>query len=76
MLANGLRVPGRAGAHEAVGIYAEERVPDPTGAVGEFQRLRRRRYKSEYEDSVFGNDEVAEALAHARNIVAAVRASL
>jgi hypothetical protein len=74
MLANGLRLPGRAGAHEAVGIYAAERIGDSSGSVGEFQRLRRNR--SEYDDAIFGEQEVRTDLDHARNIVAAVRAAL
>jgi len=35
MLANGLRAPAKTGAHEAVGIYAEEAIPDPTGSITE-----------------------------------------
>lgn len=76
MLANGLRAPARPGAHEAVGIYALDRVPDPTGSVSEFQQLRRRRNKSEYDDIYFGRLDVEVDLQHARNIVAAVGASL
>lgn len=76
MLANGLRAGMSLGAHAAVGIYALERVPDLTGSVREFQRLRRRRNKSEYEDLIVGAQDVATDLQHAENIVAAVRASL
>ena len=76
MLARGLRASGTAGAHAAVGIYAIERVPDPTGSVHEFQRMRRRRNNSEYDDMVFGSQEVAVDLQHAENIVAAVRACI
>lgn len=76
MLANGLRAGMSAGAHAAVGIYALERVPDVTGSVREFQRLRRRRNKSEYEDLFFGAQDVTTDLQHATNIVRAVRASL
>lgn len=76
MLANGLRAPARAGAHETVGLYAIERVPDSTGAVGEFQRIRRRRNKSEYDDIGIGNQDVEVDVQYARDIVAAVRASL
>ena len=76
MLAHGLRASGTTGAHAAVGIYAIERVPDPTGSVHEFQRIRRRRNKSEYDDMVFGSQEVAVDLKHAKNIVAAVGACI
>ena len=43
MLANGYRVRAVAGAHEAVGVYAEAML-DTLSAV-EFQRMRRRRNK-------------------------------
>lgn len=58
MLAHGLRAPARPGAHETVGLYASERVPDPTGSVAQFQRMRRRRNKSEYDDMVVGTQDV------------------
>ncbi len=45
MLAHGFRVPARMGAHKAVGIYAEETIPDSTGSVADFQRMRRQRNK-------------------------------
>lgn len=76
MLAHGLRVPARPGAHEVVGWYGAERVPDPTGSIHEFQRLRKRRNRSEYDDTVFGDRDVATDLDHARDIVAAVKALL
>jgi hypothetical protein len=76
MLANGLRAPAKPGAHESVGVYAAERVPDPTGSVREFQRLRRRRNKSEYDDITFGRREVEADLLLASDIVSAVRSSL
>ncbi len=76
MLAHGLRAKATARAHEAVGIYAEERVIDPTGSIRAFQGIRRRRNKSEYEDMSLGEQDVLADLAHTRNIVAAVRADL
>ncbi len=76
MLANGLRVPAKPGAHETVGLYAAEKVPDPTGSVQEFQRMRRRRNKSEYDDIVLGAQDVAADLVHAGHIVEAVAADL
>jgi len=53
-----------------------ERVPDPTGSVREFQRLRRRRNRSEYDDITFGRREVEADLLLASDIVSAVRSSL
>jgi hypothetical protein len=76
MLACGLRVPSGPGAHEAVGIYALERIPDATGSVRQYQRLRRTRNRSEYTDTVLGVVQVTADLAHATNIVAAVRTDL
>lgn len=76
MLANGLRAPARTGAHEVVGIYAEEAIPDPTGSVTEFQKMRRRRNKSEYDNIVLGRQDVEADLHHASNIAAAVKADL
>ena len=76
MLAYGFRAPSGLGAHEAVGIYAIERIPDVTGGVAQYQRLRRTRNRSEYNDFVLGQAQIASDLRHATNIVAAVRASL
>jgi len=74
MLANGLRTPARMGAHEAVGIYAQEAIPDPTGSMAQFQQMRRRRNKSEYDNLLLGRQDVEADLRHAANIVAAVKA--
>lgn len=76
MLANGLRVRSAQGAHMAVGDYAVERIPDGTGSMHEFQRIRRRRNRSEYDDLVLGTQDVAADLQHAEQIVAAVQASI
>jgi RecA/RadA recombinase len=76
MLANGFRVPAKPGAHEAVGIYAVNVLTDPSGSVSQFQRLRRRRNKSEYDDIIVGRQDVENDLQHARDLVAAVRALL
>lgn len=76
MLANGLRALGRPRAHEAVGDYAIARIPDPSGAVDEFHRLRKRRNRSEYDDMVFGRLDVEHDLEVASRIVAAVRSDL
>lgn len=76
MLAHGLRAPGKTGAHQAIGDYALERVPDPSGAVADFQRLRKRRNRSEYDDILIGYLDVAADLEVAKRIVAAVRTDL
>jgi hypothetical protein len=76
MLAYGLRAPSGVGAHEAVGIYAIERIPDATGSVAQYQRLRRTRNRSEYNDFILGRAQIEADLRHATNIVAAVRAAL
>lgn len=77
MLARGIRAStSKPGAHEAVGIYLAEMVPDPTGSVGKFQRIRSKRNGTEYRDLIVGDQEIANDLVHATNIVAAVRADL
>jgi hypothetical protein len=76
LLARGLRVTNRAGAHEAIGVYATTEVEDPTGSVRRFQTMRLRRNRSEYQDVPVGVQEVAADLGHARAIVAAVAAQL
>ncbi len=76
MLAEGLRVPSGQGAREAVGIYAIERISDATGSVAHYQRLRRTRNRSEYNDLVLGRAQLEADLRHATNIVAAVRGAL
>jgi hypothetical protein len=42
----------------------------------EFQRIRRRRNKSEYDDITIGRAELAADLAHAEQIIRAVRHAL
>ena len=74
MLAAGYRVPGIAGAHEAVGIYAEATISSPSTA--EYQRIRRRRNKSEYDDITIGKADLATDLAHAAAVIQAVRDAL
>jgi hypothetical protein len=76
MLTHGIRVRSGAGAHEVVGIYAIERIPDLTGGVAQYQRLRRTRNRSEWNDFVLGRAQIEADLRHATNIVAAVRAAL
>ena len=76
MLANGLRATNRAGAHEAVGRYAVAVLPAADGSVARFDRMRRRRNRSEDDDLVLGGRDVQTDLEHARAIVAAVSAAL
>lgn len=76
MLARGYRAANRAGAHEAVGLYAAAEVVDSTGNVLRFQSMRLRRNRSEYHDVPVGRQEVVADLTRARAIVAAVRTSL
>lgn len=76
MLARGLRATNRAGAHEAVGLYATTELEDPTGSVGRFQAMRLKRNRSEYHDQPVGSQEVDADLVRARAVVAAVRQAL
>ena len=68
--------PARAGAHAVVGDYGLERIPDPSGSIQQFQRIRLLRKCSEYEDFAFGRQDVDADLTYATDIVAAVRADL
>jgi hypothetical protein len=74
MLSVGYRVPGIAGAHEAVGIYAEAMISSP--GTTEYQRIRRRRNKSEYDDITIGKADLTTDLAHAVAVIQAVRDAL
>ena len=74
MLSVGARVRDVAGAHEAVGVYAEAMID--TASAFEFQRMRRRRNKSEYDDAVIGRADLDADLGHAQAIIDAVRAAL
>jgi hypothetical protein len=74
MLAGGYRVRAVAGSHEAVGIYAEAVIASPS--TREFQRMRRRRNKAEYDDVVIGRADLTADLAHAEAIIEAVRNAL
>lgn len=74
MLANGYRVRAVAGAHEAVGTYAEASLA--TTSAAEFQRMRRRRNKAEYDDIAIGRADLDADLAHANAIVEAVKLAL
>lgn len=78
MLANGLRAVNRVGAHEAVARYAEavfarSRHRD---AVARFDRMRRTRNRAEYGAWHVGSTVVVADLAHAHEILEAVKAKL
>ncbi len=64
MLASGYRVRAVNGAHEAVGLYAEATIQAPS--ISEFQRIRRRRNKAEYDDIVIGRADLIADLDHAK----------
>lgn len=74
MLAAGYRVRAIAGAHEAVGSYAEAMIASPSAR--EFQRIRRRRNKAEYDDIAIGHADLTADLAHAEAIIKTVRNAL
>jgi hypothetical protein len=74
MLSLGYRVRAIAAAHEAVGTYAEAMITSPS--TSEYQRIRRRRNKAEYDDITIGQADLTTDLAHAEAIVQAVRAML
>jgi hypothetical protein len=78
MQANGYRATNRTGAHQAVALYAEATIA--TGKVKShvdaFDRMRRVRNRSEYGSQIIGEQMLATDLDHAREIVAAVEASL
>jgi hypothetical protein len=74
MLSLGYRVRAIAAAHEAVGIYAEATINSPS--TGEYQRIRRRRNKSEYDDITIGTADLTADLAHADAVIQAVRGAL
>jgi hypothetical protein len=74
MLSLGYRVRAIAAAHEAVGIYAEAMIISPS--TSEYQRMRRRHNKAEYDDITIGSADLAADLAHAAAIIRAVRAAL
>jgi hypothetical protein len=74
MLARGYRPRAVAGAHEAVGIYTEAMFDTPSAV--EFQRMRRRRNKAEYDDIIIGQADLAADLEHAQAIINAVQNAL
>ena len=78
MIARGYRVAGgRLGGHEAVVRYAEASLSTAPYSehVSHLDRMRRMRNRSEYGLAMFGARQVQTDLEHAREIVAAVRAT-
>lgn len=73
MLARGLRVTNRPGGHATTGRYA---VAELGETFRPFDRMRRRRNRSEYGTSLVSDTEVTEAIASARAMVAAARGDL
>jgi hypothetical protein len=73
-LSIGYRVRAVARAHEAVGTYAEAMISTPSAF--EFQRMRRRRNKAEYDDAIVGQVDLAADLGHAQAIIDAVHNAL
>jgi HEPN domain len=71
MLAAGIRAANRAGAHEAVAIWAAEVLGPGCAAARRFDALRRRRNRSEYDDMVLSGTDVTVDLVVAVDIVAA-----
>jgi hypothetical protein len=78
LLMRGLRVTNRPGAHATVVRYAEVAVGkgSQAGHVENLDRIRRERNRSEYGVRIFGRAQVASDLAHAKGIVAAVKAAV
>lgn len=78
MLARGLRIANRPGAHETAGRYARASIGDGEmeASVRQFDRMRRTRNRSEYELTFLAAREIAKDLAHARRIVQAVERDL
>jgi hypothetical protein len=72
MLARGLRVTNRPGAHATTGRYALIEIGE---VFAPFDRMRRRRNRSEYGTSFISGVEVADAIANARVMLEAVRAA-
>lgn len=78
MLAHGLRVANRPGAHAAVVAYAEAELIDIVAAADlvNLDRMRRVRNDTEYEERSVSEREVRNDLSHARAVVQAVARAL
>ena len=78
MQANGYRAANRAGAHQAVALYAEAtlRTGGTAAHVKAFDRMRQVRNRSEYERQPISELLLSADGGHAREIVATVEAAL
>jgi hypothetical protein len=78
MLAAGFRVTVRPRAHEAVALYAVDALSSARApkSIEYFDRMRRKRNRTEYGVRTFGAAEIARDLEHARAIVVAVDEAL
>jgi hypothetical protein len=76
MRAAGLRVADRPGAHATTGRYGQLAIAGAADELRAFDRMRRRRNRTEYGVAPAQSRDVADALANARAIVAAVKADL
>jgi HEPN domain-containing protein len=73
MLAGGVRAAHRGGAHEAVAIWCAEVLGPGCPPARRFDRLRRRRHRSEYEDLALSGPDVVVDLDDAAAVVAVAR---
>jgi hypothetical protein len=73
MLARGLRATNQPGAHATTGRYALIEIGE---AFAPFDRMRRRRNRTEYGMSFVSQSEVAAAVANGHAMLEAVRAAL
>jgi hypothetical protein len=78
MQANGYRATNRLGAHQAVGLYAEATLGAGAALphVRAFDRMRRVRNRSEYDQQSITERLLSTDLSHAEGVVAAVEAAL
>jgi hypothetical protein len=78
MQANGYRVTNRPGAHEAAGLYAEATLGTGTAVshVRAFDRMRRVRNRSEYDQQPITERLLSTDRQHAQQIVATVETAL
>ena len=78
MQANGYRATNRLGAHQAVALYAEATLGTGTALphIRAFDRMRRARNRSEYDNQPITERLLSTDRQHAQGIVVAVIAAL